>query len=209
MKYSSKKPPFIGGFSLIELIIAISIISIILSISQFKFNSNNLQQAASKLKLYLNYTRYIAHIDNKFDINNNEWQKKLWTLKFQNCSSSIGGLYFVVYSDKSGGISHFKKTECLKDPLTNKYLYSNWDCEASKDESKYILLTKEYGVTKVDVSCKSNSSIGQISFGYDGNIYSNLGNYPTKITKRCVITLFDKDDNSIELKIEPNTGYVY
>ncbi len=198
------------SFSLIELIFTIVLISFIASQTTFKTKNTDLQQAADKIKLYLNYTRYIAHIDNKYDINDDdEWKKKLWTLKFQNCSSSIGGLYFVVYSDTSGGTAHFKKSECLKDPLTNRYLYSNTDCEASSDESKYILLTKEYGVEKVEVSCNTNSSLGQISFGYDGNIYSNLGDNPTKITQKCYINLFDKNNKKITLTVEPNTGYIY
>ncbi|MEA3384469.1 MAG: type II secretion system protein [Campylobacterota bacterium] len=197
------------SFSLIEVIFVIILISIVTSQSTFTPASNNLKHAKEKLKLYLNYTRYIAHIDNKQNLNDNEWEKKLWTLKFQNCSSSVGGLYFVVYSDTSGGTSHFKKSECLKDPLTNKYLYSNWDCEASKDESKYILLTKEYGVKKVEVSCNTNSSLGQISFGYDGKIYSTLGNNPIEITQKCFIDIYDEQNNKATLSIEPKTGYIH
>ncbi|MEA2049556.1 MAG: type II secretion system protein [Campylobacterota bacterium] len=197
------------SFSLIEIIFAIAIISVIAIQTPFKHIDSSLQQATNKIKLYLNYTRYIAHIDNKYDINNNEWQKALWTLKFQNCSSSVGGLYFVVNSDTSGGTSHFKKSECLKDPITNKYLYSNSDCEASDDESKYILLTKQYGIKKIEVSCNNTGSIGQISFGYDGNIYSKLGSNQKKIEDTCTITLFNQDDKNSTIYIEANTGYIY
>ena len=60
---------------------------------------------------------------------------------------------YVVYSDKSGGTAHYKKSETLKDPLSNKYLYSSSSCKNRFDESRYVLLTKEYGITKVEVSC--------------------------------------------------------
>jgi len=130
-------------------------------------------------------------------------------MKFQNCSKSIGGLYFVVYSDTDISTSHFKKADCLKDPLSNKYLYSNWDCNPSQDESKYILLTKQYGISKVDLTCNTTSTIGQISFDSNGSIYSSLGNDPKEIKKRCYLNLFDKDDKNITITIEPITGYIY
>ena len=184
---------------LLEIIFVIVLIIIIsyMVIPNNKISKLNL--AADKIILYLNYTRYIAHIDNKFNIDDNEWEKKRWTLKFQRCSSSVGGLYYVVYSDTSGGTAHFKKSECLKEPLTNKFLYSGSDCEPSKDESKYILLTKEFGVTKVDISCNETSSLGQISFGYDGKIYSKLGSSPIEIQKQCQIKLYDKSENFITI----------
>ena len=196
------------ALSLLEIIFVIVLIAIISSAIVPENKISKLNLAADKIILYLNYTRYIAHIDNKFDINDDEWEKKRWTLKFQRCSSTIGGMYYVVYSDTSGGTSHFKKSECLKDPLTNKYLYSGSDCQASKDESKYILLTKEFGVTNVDISCNSTSSLGQISFGYDGKVYSKLGNSPIEITDQCQIKLYDKQNNFITIVVEPKTGFI-
>lgn len=196
------------AFTLLELLFIIVIISIIASQVTIKSQNTNLDLAVKQLKLYINYTRYIAHIDNKYSIDDPEWKKKLWTLKFQRCSSTTGGLYFVVYSDTSGGTAHFKKQECLKDPLSNKYLYSNYDCKVSNDESRYILLTKEYGIEKVEVSCNTTSAIGQISFGYDGRVYSKLGNNPVEINNRCDIKIYDKENRSRTISIEPKTGYI-
>ncbi len=159
--------------------------------------------------LYLQYTRYISFIDDKYEYNNLEYKKKLWTLKFQNCSKNIGGLYFVIYSDNDISTAHFKKTDCLKDPLTNKYMYSNNDCNANQDESKYILLTKQYGIKKVYLSCNTTSTIGQISFNSNGSIYSSLGSDPQEIIKRCYLYLYDKNDHNITITIEPKTGYIY
>lgn len=187
-----------------------AIISIISSQINFSFKNKELQNGYETLKLHLNYTRYIAHIDNKEDMENPAWKKGLWTLKFQRCSSSTGGLYYAVYSDESGGTAHFKKEETLKEPLSNKYLYSNSDCTVSKDESEDVLLTKKYGISEVKVSCNSTSAIGQISFGYDGKIYSKLGDNPLEITDTCIIRLYGKNDKDIkEIYIEPYTGYIY
>ncbi|MEA3354442.1 MAG: type II secretion system protein [Campylobacterota bacterium] len=209
MKRSPQEYSLHSAFSLLELLFIIAIITVVISQITIKPQNNNLDLALKQIKLYLNYTRYIAHIDNKYSLNDNEWKKRLWTLKFQRCSSSIGGLYFVIYSDTSGGTAHFKKEESLKDPLSNKYLYSNYDCKVSKDESRYILLTKEYGIEKVEVSCNSTNTIGQISFAYDGKVYSKLGNNPTEIIDRCYIKIYDKDNRSRTLTIEPKTGYIF
>ena len=188
----------------------ITLIAIVSFVSTSKNNSSKLQLAKDKIILYLSYTRYIAHIDNKYTHDDPEWQKKLWTLKFFNCSSSIGGLYYVVYSDMEGGTAHFKKTDCLKDPTTNKYLYSN-SCEEDtlNDKSKYILLTKQYDITSVDISCNTTSTLGQISFGYDGKVYSSLGSNIQEITQPCIITLKDKNNNTTNITIEPKTGYIH
>jgi hypothetical protein len=113
-----------------------------------------------------------------------------------------------VYSDESGGTAHFKKSETLKDPLSNKYLYSSSSCTNRSDESKYILLTKEFDITRVNVSCNTTSTIGQISFGYDGKIYSELGVVPKEITKPCIITLYNSANQSKAIQIEPNTGLI-
>ena len=152
-------------------------------------------------------------LDNKFKHDDEFWFRERWTLKFQNCSKSVGGLYYVVYSDSNHG-GHINKSETLKDPLSQKWLYSNYDCDASFDESKDILLTKEYGITKVDLSCNSTSTIGQLSFGYDGKVYTRLGTkathtYKYELKEQCVLTLYDKSNKNVSIIIEPYTGYIH
>tara|TARA_B110000046_G_C13015265_1_gene408401 strand:+ start:1098 stop:1643 length:546 start_codon:yes stop_codon:yes gene_type:complete len=171
---------------------------------------SKLNLATDKIILYLNYARYTAHIDNKFDINNKEWQKKRWTLKFLNCDKSIGGLYYLVYSDTYGDTAHYKKTDTLQDPLNNKYLYSNACREDTlNDKSRHILLTKEYGIERINISCNTTATIGQISFGYDGKIYSELGKNIKEISKQCQIQLFDERNNSTKIAVEAKTGYIH
>lgn len=198
------------SYSLLEIIFVLVLVSILLIFAISKpMKHSNLNLAVEKIILYLNFTRYIAHIDNKMDIDDNEWEMKRWTMKFQRCKDTDDGLYISVYSDMSGNTTHFKKTECLKDPMSNKYLYSNNDCVVSDDESKYVLLTKEYGVKKVEISCNTSSSIGQISFGFDGKIYSKLGNNEQEIKETCSIKLYDNNQNMKEIFVEPKTGYIY
>jgi len=175
-----------------------------------KSQISQLNLATQKIILYLNYTRYIAHIDNKFDSNDIEWERKRWTLKFLNCQNSVGGLYYNVYSDMHGDTAHFKKEDTLEDPLNNQYLYSN-NCQEDTvgDKSKHVMLTKEYGVTKVEVSCNTTDTIGQISFAYDGKIYSQLGKNIKEITNQCQIKLFNNENDFTTIAIEPKTGYIH
>ena len=186
------------------------ILAIVIALAVPKSSISKLHLATNKIILYLNYTRYISHVDNKFDINDEEWERKRWTIKFQNCNSNIGGLYYIVYSDMHGGTAAFKKIDTLKDPLTGQYLYSNGCSEDSLgDKSPYILLTKEYGITKIDVSCNTTSTIGQISFGYDGKIYSQLGTNIKEILNQCKITLFNDKHDSVTIVVEAKTGYIH
>jgi hypothetical protein len=169
------------SFSLLELLVLISLIAIATSFLIPKKIDNSLELAADRIILYLKYTRYIASIDNKFERDDEMWFRKRWTLKFQNCKNK-SGIYFVVFSDENKkGMPN--KDECLKDPVNEKYLYSNSDCEASDDESPCVLLTKEFGVTDVQISCNKTSTRGQISFGSDGNIYSKLGTKKSDVYK--------------------------
>jgi len=200
------------SFSIIELVFIITIIAII-SLGFIPKNlKSNLNQAANKIIIHLKNTRYQAMIDNKFNNEDVFWFRERWTLKFQKCQKSVGGLYYVVYTDTNHG-GHINKSETLKDPLTQKWLYSNYDCEASSNESKDILLTKEYGVTKVIITCNRTSTIGQLSFGFDGQVYTKSGTksdetYEYALKETCNIILYDKSNNNVTIQIHPNTGFI-
>jgi len=196
------------GFSLIEIIFTLMLIAIVTSYTLNKTKNSKLEIAANKIILYLNFTRYIAFLDNKYDPSRSDWYKSRWTLKFKNCNKSIGGIYYTVYSDTNLG-GRINKTETLKDPLNNQYLYSN-GCKKDNvgDKSKYILLTQQYDVVDVKVSCYKGSGLGYISFGNDGVIYSKLGSNPKVLKSKCTITLIDKHNNKKSIIVEP-TGYCY
>lgn len=202
------------AFSLLELIFALTLISLttLFIIKQPKSTLNKLDLAANRLVLYLKQTRYQSMLENFENSEDSLWHKKRWTFKFFNCQKDIGGIYYVIYSDRNTK-GKPNKDESLKDPLTNRYIYSSNYCKEESDTSKYVLLTKEFGVTKVNVSCKSSTNLGQLSFGSDGKVYYKLSteNKPElyEITSPCKIELFDKDENKKEIVIENETGYIY
>lgn len=210
-----KKIYFKKAFTLLEVIAVISIMSIFYSsfIIKFDIKDHKLEAITKRLILYLKQTRIQALIDEKFDPNNPLWHKKRWSLKFFRCKNEIGGIYYSIYSD-TNFTGQVAKKESLKDPLTNKYIYSDNNCGYVEDRSKYVLLTKEYGVTNVVVSCNETDSLGQLSFGSSAELYSKLSNnnyehYEHLVTKACEIALYNQKGDSTTIVIEPITGYIY
>lgn len=201
-----------NAFSIFELILIIILISIITILFNFKKPVNKLELATNRLALYLKEVRYKALINDKYNKDDSLWHKKRWTLKFFRCSKKIGGIYYVIYSDKNE-TGHPSANESLQDPLTKKAIYSSNRCEIDNKYSKYTLLTQEYDIDKVSISCNSTSSLGQLSFGNDGKVYTKLSSYEGEydeyeLKEKCRIKLIDKDKNFREIEIVPKTGYL-
>lgn len=201
------------AFSLIETILVISIIVFIGGFIIQKIHTSNLDDAVKRISLYLKQTRYQALIDNKQKDDEELWHKKRWTLKFLRCNKNIGGLYYNIYSDENE-TGQASLSESLIDPLTNKRVYSTNKCEYKDNTSKYVLLTKEFGIVDVQISCNNTSSLGQISFGNDGKVYSKLSSsaneyYEYEINSICTIKFIDNESQTKTLKIMPKTGYIY
>ncbi|NVJ54628.1 MAG: type II secretion system protein [Campylobacteraceae bacterium] len=200
-----------NSFSILELILVLFVLSLITTTFYFKPNENKLADAANRIELYLKQTRYQALIDNKQDQKDSLWFRKRWTFKFFNCSNNKG-IYYVIYSDENKK-GHPNENESLIDPLTKKRVYSSNTCEYDENRSKYVLLTKEFDVVNTNISCNSTSSLGQISFGNDGKVYSKLSTHENKsedfeIKDSCYIELINKTGYKKRIKIEPNTGFI-
>jgi hypothetical protein len=198
------------SFSLLELLIIISVVAIIITHSIQKNNLSKIKLAKNQILLHLKYSRYIAMLDNKYDKEDTLWHKKRWSMKFEKCDKDIGGVFYSVFSDenKGGGVN---KEEVLKDPLTNNYIFAT-SCKKDTlyDKSKFVLLTQEYEIKNIDISCNETSTIGQISFGYDGKVYGKNGMNEDdyEIKEPCTITLYDKHNQSETITIYPNSGYI-
>ena len=199
------------SYFLLEIVLAISLIAFLYTLFIPKNKINNLEKLTNKISLYLSYTRFKAFIDDKFDSEDNLWHKKRWTIKFFRCRETEDGIYYSIYSDnnKSG---HPSAEDSLKDPLTKKNIYSSNYCKENNSNSKYVLLTKSFGITDVNISCNETTSLGQLSFGSDGKVYSKLSNYENEsseyeIKEHCNIKFFTKDGKNKEIIIFPETSY--
>ncbi len=201
------------AFTLLELILVITLSSLLYSFFSTKIQDNKLEEATNRLLIYLKQIRYQSLIDNKYNQNNSLWFKQRWTLKFFRCRQDVGGIYYVIYSDKNQ-TGQPSIEDSMKDFLTNKNIYSSNFCKKSKENSEYVLLTQEYGISDIQLSCNQTSSLGQISFGEDGYVYSKLSNYESeqnlyKIEEKCELKLIQNSEKNKKIVIEGRTGYVY
>ncbi len=199
------------SFSLLEIVLTILLISFIYTIFLPKNRINYIDEVTTRMQLYISYVRYKALIDDKFDLQDSLWHKKRWTIKFFRCRESVGGIYYAIYSDNNKtGIPSAE--DSLKDPLSQKNIYSSNYCEENSSNSKFVLLTKNFGITDVQISCNETTSLGQLSFDSDGKVYSKLSNYANEsneyeINKPCFLKFISNDAQSRELVINPYTSY--
>lgn len=199
------------SFSFLEIILVLSIMGLLYTIFLPKNRINKLDEITNRISLYLSYVRYKSMLDNKYDDNDNLWHKKRWTIKFFRCRDNDDGIYFVIYSDKNK-TGHPSDEDSLKDPLTNKLIYSSNYCQENNKNSRYVLLTKMFDVENISISCNETSSLGQLSFGNDGKIYSKLSAYENEfdeyeLSQPCTIKLISKEKKEKEIKIYPITGF--
>jgi type II secretory pathway pseudopilin PulG len=214
-KNKKNKKANVRAFTFLEIIFVLSILAIVYASFGFKFDfqKTKLDTAGEKIELYLKQVRHQALLDNPFDPNDALWHKKRWTLKFFRCQKSVGGLYFVVYRDlnKSG---HPRRADALIDSLSLKKVYSSNQCKPNNKDSQYVLLTQEYDIVNVEVSCNETSSLGQISFGADSKVYAKLSSaqyehYEYEVKHPCKIELKNSKNETKTIVIEPFTGYSY
>ncbi len=200
------------GFTLLEILLIITLLLIISAFINLNQPINKLELATKRLALYLKETRYKALVDDKYNHEDQLWHKMRWTLKFFRCNKNDGGIYYIVYSDKNKK-GHPNVDEALDDPLTNRKIYSTNQCKETSEYSKYTLLTKEFDVVGIDMTCNKTSGLGQISFGSDGRVYSKLSSndgdfYEYEIKNKCIIKVIDKNSKEISIEIYAKTGYV-
>ncbi|MGD9625826.1 MAG: Tfp pilus assembly protein FimT/FimU [Arcobacter sp.] len=200
------------SFSLLEIIIVITLVGFLYTIFIPKTNPNKLDEITNRISLYLSYVRFKAMIDDKYDENDTLWHKKRWTIKFFRCRNKEDGIYFTIYSDKNK-TGHPSVEDTLKDPLTNKYIYSSNYCQENEKNSEYVLLTKKFNIEDISIDCNSTTSLGQLSFGSDGRVYSKLSNfenefYEYEIEKECKISIKSKNGKEKEIKIYSKSGFI-
>lgn len=195
-------------FTLLELLFVLVIMSGFLIFAKINYINNDLQTVSKHLILHLKNLRYQALIDNKYSYED-KWYKKRWTLKFLNCNKSIGGIYYIMFSDLNMK-GHANQSETLKDALNSKYLYATSSCKENKNRSKHVLLSKNYNIKEIKLSCNKTKSLGQISFSSSGKIYASLSNQNenNEIKKDCYLEIIHQNNDSSTIVIRNTTGYV-
>ncbi len=201
------------AFSLLEVLLIISLLGFLYTAFIPKTKINRIEELTNRLVLYLKQTRYQALINDKYNENDDSWHKQRWTLKFFRCRKDVGGIYYSIYSDKNVS-GHPSTEDSLKDSLSLKNIYSTNHCKENIKNSKYVLITKNFDIKEIYVSCNETTSLGQLSFGSDGKIYSRLSNILSdsnsyEIKNNCNIKLIHKNAEERNIVLESNTGYIY
>ncbi len=201
------------SFSLLELILIISLLGFLYTAFLPKTKISKIDELTNRLILYLKQTRYQSFINDKYDDTNNLWHKKRWTLKFFRCRKEVGGIYYSIYSDKNT-TGHPSISDTLKDSLSLKNIYSTNYCKENINNSKYVLISQNFNIESVNVSCNNTTSLGQLSFGSNGKIYSKLSNIANdsdsyEINNNCKIELIDIFNEKRIINIESITSYIY
>ena len=201
------------AFSFLEVILVISLLGFLYTAFIPKTNISKIDEVSNRLVLYLKQTRYQALINDKYNKDDTLWHKQRWTLKFFRCRKDVGGIYYSIYTDKNSS-GHPSMEDSLKDSLNQKNIYSTNYCNENLNNSKYVLITKNFNINEVNVSCNETSSLGQLSFGADGKIYSKLSNIENdntsyEIKDKCKIKLTDTFGEKRNIILENNTAYIY
>lgn len=201
------------SFTILELIIVVLILSILYTSFTPKTNTNNIHELKNRLILQLKYLRYKALTDSKYDELDSKWHKERWSFKIFNCDKNKDGVYYAMYSD-TNNTGSVAATEALDDPLSNKNIYTGKQCIPNNSNSKYVLLTDNFKVKEISSTCNSTDAIVQISFGFDGNVYTRLSkdegdSYNYRLEEKCIINIVDNDSNELDIVIENKTGFIY
>jgi len=212
------------AFTLIELILVIVIMGILISIILPRTNSNKLDEAAIQLVSHIRYTQHLAIVDDKFDMNDSEWYKSRWQIRFTDgTEASNQKVAYAIFSDFVGThTGHPETQELALDPQTKQYITGGvTDGVEYEDENVFhpSNLGIRFGIEDIELSnsCKYYGSL-RIVFDYlgrpmKGNLASDSFNSAyissnRMISDRCEIIL-KKNSDEIIIAIEPETGYVH
>jgi len=207
------------SFTILELIFVIVIIGILTSVILPRTQTNSLEQAANQVIAHIRYTQHLAMVDDRYDVNDNEWYKEKWQFIYGKSNSSsrdTGGYYaYSIFSDNaSGHTSKPDTSEMAKNPLNKeKYLSGGYsgtlDWENQK-ATKKLNIGYSYGIDNITYSGCSGKRIafdylGRSFIGADNNWDSSIDGI---LKKQCQIILH-KGNKSISIYIEKETGYIH
>jgi len=210
------------AFTMLELVLVIVVVGIISAVMVPRINNVQIDKAAQQVLNHIRYTQHLAMMDNQFDPDDPNWYKKRWQIHFATLNHKLG---YTIYRDLNlnGNPSTVaSKKEVAKNPLNSKQLLTSRSIDGAVN-SKEMILSEKYKIQNISFS-SSCSFYGSkmISFDYLGRplfgrpkslatMYrDNHGATGNRLVQnRCIITITDKDHNSRQIAIEPETGYTY
>jgi len=210
------------GFTLLEVVMAIVLISVIAIISSSSITKDRFNEAQVAILSDIRYTQSLALRDNKHSFHDTKWQRKYWRIIFSTCRG--GSKYYMIGSDfdKSGASNgYFSKQEAAIDLVEGKPMW--WrnidDCDDGGDESvsSRIFITNRYDI--VDVSshggCSSKySKMGHLGFDHLGRPHYGFGlstepDSNSYIQSTCSMVFVFRNGKYFTIAVEPESGYAH
>jgi len=207
------------AFSMIELVMVIVVIGILASVSIPNLNKNIRQEAIDSIISDIVYTKRLALLDNKHNINDVKWQMTYWKWRYTLCSKT-NKVFYSVSSDmnEKGNVN---RKESAIDAYNGKYLYqSNYFCKEgatpSEDDSPRVIISERFGIKNITNGGSCEKEVQSIAFDSFGRPHRGVEsysspNYEFLIKKNCsfTFTFFNKDIKPFTIIIEAITGRVF
>ena len=220
------------GFSIIELVLIIIILSVLSTAGIMYMPDNKLRQAADSLISNLKYTKILAQTDDRYysmhdgsmpsSVNLNKqmenWRKGMWQFQIHLDGSNARGSYSI-YADtaRTSNTTNFDGRPMdgdliAKDPINmsclSGYTISNLPKECENNISREVRLSEIFGVNKIDItldgSCKENGT-ARILFDNKGMPYCGRTPIKMKTTSKIILT---KGKKTATICVTPN-GLIY
>ncbi|MDR1460910.1 MAG: type II secretion system GspH family protein [Campylobacteraceae bacterium] len=226
MKKNSSKNRF--AFTLVELVFIVIAVGILSAVIVPRMQSSRLREAADQVVSHIRYTQHLAMIDDKFDPSgvNGDWYKERWQILFEQ--NDDGMWSYTIFSDNINTDGYPEEIEIAINPQDSSRRLTggstlgtiNYD---NSIVTKNLNLGKTYGIIGADgISFNdkcNNEGILRITFDYLGrpmsrnpNAYTELYDDTNLLVSQghdnlCTITIKDESGDSLNMTIQPETGF--
>jgi len=211
------------AFTMLELVFVIVVVGILAATMAPRFSRDSLQEASDKLISHLRYTKHLAMVDEKFDVNNALWYKERWQLRFSQTVSGVNVWAYTIFSDTSNhdGNPNIADKIAINPTKPNMFLSGGFSATIPLNDTrrdKTMALGETYGIEDVQFN-GGCSSAKRIAFDYlgrpiSGDLSSSTKAYQSDrlLKTQCRIVLCKNNpcnDKNVTIAIEPQSGYIH
>ena len=204
------------AFTMIELIFIIVVVGILAAVAIPRIDRDNLIELVDQVTTHIRYTQQLAMMDNVYDGSDEHWYRGYWRIQFSDSADGGDGWKYSVYKDLPGYSGNLNsEREVARDPQNEqRFLTSgasgfsaNTD---SKKMNKKLNLKNTYDIQKIDFD--KNCGGQTIAFDSKGRPHGAPQNaknpYDKVLHTPCIITFTDSGDRSIQIAVQPETGFI-